>query len=47
MAKRTCPYEQVEETCLNSWEEALEQDIILHEGSRTSLEKGQGGKTKE
>ena len=37
----TCPYEQVEETCLNNWEEALEQDLILQEGSRTSLEKGQ------
>ena len=37
----TCPYEQVEETYLNSWEEALEQDLILQESSRTSLEKGQ------
>ena len=37
----TCPYEQVEETYLNSWKEALEQDLIPQENSRTSLEKGQ------
>ena len=37
----TCPYEQVEETYLNSWKEALEQDLIPQENSRKSLEKGQ------
>jgi hypothetical protein len=38
--QRPCPYEQVEETCLNSREEALEKDLILQKSSRTSL-KGQ------
>jgi hypothetical protein len=33
------PYE---DTCRNSWEEALEQDLVFQESSPTSLDKRQG-----
>jgi hypothetical protein len=31
----------IEETCLNSWEEALEQDLMFQESSQAPLENGQ------